>query len=556
MSQNNESAQHSQATELESNAFHVLGATLRDGRARIIELAEEVAFKGHEEAATVARAQLINPRMRLTAELGWFPGTSPSKVAALLHGLRKNPGVVLAARGLSPLTFSNLLAGAIELLDERRSAKEWSDWIIALAKAEDQIDFTDVARDVNEDRAVAGFPEIRDLALVEAALVERRRHYKDATLKSLERLPSGLLVEAVTRAVEIGTEGGEQPAPLLIEEIASAYELRATQAIEKGAAAILLKVKVIRSALPASENTVESEVDRLEQAIRRWDKLAQPVQQIMKSRGQEHQASSELAYAVRSLGIELVNEHGLIDQGTRLTTTLADVFAELPEVVERLDTDAEALDSLREQQEESERQSAQWEREITYSAQIGAIFKDTLSISPVGVSWKGQTFALDSVTRVRWGAVRNSVNGVPTGTTYTIAFGDERNVAVCDTRQEDVFDAFVSRLFRVVGVRILISILSALGAGHKVRIGDALVGDEGITVPRHSFFGSNNPVYLRWHELQVWSADGKFIVGSKADKKAYAELPYLSTDNAHLLEHAIRSFFKSKHGRLSQTFDK
>jgi hypothetical protein len=251
----------------------------------------------------------------------------------------------------------------------------------------------------------------------------------------------------------------------------------------------------------------------------------------------------------------LVNEHGFIEQGTRLTTILSEVFAELPEVVDRLESDAEALENLREQRDESERQSAEWAREITYSAQIGAIFKDTLAISPTGVSWKNQSYPLDAVTRVRWGAVRQSVNGIPTGTTYTIAFGDDRSQAVCETRQEGVFDEFVPRLFRAVGFRILIKILADLGAGQKWLVGDAVVDDNGVTVPRHAFFGNSNPVYLRWHELHVWSADGSFVIGSKTDKKAYAQMQYLHTDNLHLLERALRMFFKSKHGRLSQLFD-
>jgi hypothetical protein len=543
------------ATELERNPFAVLGASLRDNRAKLIELAETRALTGDEGEVVAARAAVTNPRTRLGAEIGWLPGTSPAKVTALINGLRKNPGMVRAASGLNPLTVANLTAAALELIDPAMPAEEWAGWLVALAEAEDEIDPDEVLRDINEDRAVAGLPEVRDLALVEAALAERRRHYKDVTLAALEQVPSSVLVEALTAAVEEATSGGELHAPLLIEEIASAYELRAAHAIDKGATGISDLVEAVRRSAPSGETSVASGVARLERAVRSWDKLAQPVQLIMKSRGQEHEASKKLAYEVRSLCIDLVNEHGFIEQGTRLTTILSEVFAELPEVVDRLESDAEALDNLRQQREEGERQSAEWAREITYSAQIGTIFKDTLAISPAGISWKNQTYPLDAVTRVRWGAVRQSVNGIPTGTTYTIAFGDERSQAVCETRQEGVFDEFVPRLFRAVGFRILIKMLSTLGAGQKVRIGDAVVDNDGVTVPRHAFFGSSDPVYLRWHELKVWSADGSFVIGSKTDKKAYAQMQYLNTDNLHLLEHGLRMFFKSKHGRLSELFD-
>src|SRR3546814_11568243 len=78
------------------------------------------------------------------------------------------------------------------------------------------------------------------------------------------------------------------------------------------------------------------------------------------------------------------------------------------------------------------------------------MFKDTLSISPDGISWKGQSFSLDSITRVRWGGVRHSVNGVPTGTTYTIAFGDKRSEAVVELKKEDIYSKFIEKLWRAV----------------------------------------------------------------------------------------------------------
>ena len=244
----------------------------------------------------------------------------------------------------------------------------------------------------------------------------------------------------------------------------------------------------------------------------------------MKSRGQEHDVSQRLAYSIRSLGVTLVNEHDMIDEGKRLTELVADVFAELPEVVERIESDTEALAGIMEHRDQSKRRDAEWAREITYSTEIGAI-KDRLSISPDGVSWKNQQYALDDVTRVRWGAVRHSVNGIPTGTTYTIAFGDHRSQAACETRQGEIFEQFVPRLFRAVGFRILLKMIAELGEGRKVKVGDAVIDDLGVTVPRHALFGSSAPVHLKWHESHVWTADGSFDIGSKADKKAYDRCP-------------------------------
>src|SRR3546814_10094712 len=114
----------------------------------------------------------------------------------------------------------------------------------------------------------------------------------------------------------------------------------------------------------------------------------------------------------------------MLTQSQRLTCLLQELFAELPEVSERVEQDADALADIIQERKQAVARREDWAREITYRAEIGVMFKDTLSISPDGISWKGQSFPLDSITRVRWGGVRHSINRIPTGTTYTIAFGD------------------------------------------------------------------------------------------------------------------------------------
>src|SRR3546814_5216991 len=89
----------------------------------------------------------------------------------------------------------------------------------------------------------------------------------------------------------------------------------------------------------------------------------------------------------------------------------------------------------------------------------------TCALPIYGISWKGQSFSLDSITRVRWGGVRHSVNGVPTGTTYTIAFGDKRSEAVVELKKEDIYSKFIDKLWRAVCVRLLGEMLEALKIG-------------------------------------------------------------------------------------------
>jgi len=267
-----------------------------------------------------------------------------------------------------------------------------------------------------------------------------------------------------------------------------------------------------------------------------------PVRRV--ERGIDHEASRDLAYEIRSLAIDLFNTHDMLTQSQRLTGLLQELFVELPEVSERVEQDADALADIFHERKQASARRDEWAREITYRAEIGMVFKDTLSISPQGISWKGQNFPLDSITRVRWGGVRHSVNGVPTGTVYTIAFGDRRSEAVVELKREDIYSTFLDKLWRSVCMRLLGEMLEALRDGRDLHFGNALLHDDGITLERHKLFGANEKVRCSWGQVHVWSADGSFCIGAKDDKKVNAGISYIHGANTHILEQAIRMAFK------------
>jgi hypothetical protein len=230
---------------------------------------------------------------------------------------------------------------------------------------------------------------------------------------------------------------------------------------------------------------------------------------------------------------------------------LSECFSEVPELSERLEGDSEAIQGLAADREKAERERREWEEDITYSTEVGLLFKDGMSISPEGIRFKDRAFPLNSITRVRWGAIRRSVNGIPTGTTYTIAVGDNRSEASISFRDGNKFSAFIDKLWQAVAGRLLTEMLVALRDGRTLVFGDAEVTDHGVTVVKHKMFGANERIPLSWSQIHVWSADGNFIIGSQADKKTYSSLSYLETPNAHLLEHLIRTKFKGSYRTLS-----
>lgn len=531
-------------TALHQTPFAILGVTTRDDRRRIVELAEEKSLELDHDVCQKARSDLTNPRTRLSAEIAWLPGVSPRKASQLVENLLHDPMAVREESGLPTLAHLNLLAAAFEAVDSEHDAEDLASFIQEVAYLVDEIDPEDVLRDINEDRAVSGFPEVRAIDQIDAELAERKRYYRSAIKDALDRLPPTTLVQVMTDTVDQVTLGGEDHAPELIDDLVDSYEVETQGFLQKEAENVHKLIKAARDSANSGEAAVKPFVDKLDAVARNWDKVAQPIQLSAKARGIDHEASRDLAYEIRSLAIDLFNKHDMLTQSQRLTGLLQELFAELPEVSERVEQDADALAEIFHERKKAVARKDEWAREITYRAEIGVMFKDTLSISPDGISWKGQSFSLDSITRVRWGGVRHSVNGVPTGTTYTIAFGDKRSEAVVELKKEDIYSKFIDKLWRAVCVRLLGEMLEALKDGRDLYFGDALLHDDGITLVKHKFLGANERVRCRWGQVQIWNADGSFCIGSKDDKKTNVGISYIHVANTHILEQFIRMAFK------------
>lgn len=538
-------------TSLHANPFSVLGVTTRDDRRKIVEMAEERALHIDGDICQKARTDLTNPRTRLSSEMAWIPGVAPRTAEKMIQTLSDAPQMVRSELGLPGLARANLMAAACELVDEGEPAASVASFIRDFAKVVEGIDPEEVLRDVNEDRAISGFPEVRGTELVEEELVERCRVYRSALKNLLDTMDPAKLVATITEAVTLATDGGNEHGPALIDDLVDSYEVETQGFLQKEGENIAALIESVREAAPRGEKAVEPIMSKLEKVARNLDSVAQPIQISAKSRGIVHRPSRDIAYALRSLGIDLNNEHGMLDQAQRMTDLLRDLFAELPEVMERLDEDAEAIAGLRRQAEERERNSEQWARDITFRAEVGLVFKDELAISPEGLRWKGRTFSLDSITRVRWGAVRRSVNGIPTGTDYTIGFGDNRSDQVVEVRKEATYSGFLEPLWRAVCVRLMFEMVAALEQGKSFSFGDIEVEDDAVTLVRHKFLGSNERVRLGWHDVHVWSADGSFVIGQQNDKKVYGSASYIQAWNTHIIEHVVRGGFKKGVQKLS-----
>lgn len=542
--------------DLLQNPFHILNASPRDNRRRIMELADERSLLLDSSECMEARSELTNPRKRLSAEVAWLPGIGPKRAGELLSIIESSPTDLLAVGNLSSIARANLLAAGIARLPDH-NADDVAEWILEIAWVFEDLDPDELSVIINEERIVSGFPEVSDLSAVEAEIQERRRHYRKVIKSALDNLSPKELVEAVTVTVESATDDGEEHGPILIADLVDSYEVEAQGFLDKEEGNIKALVGKLRAAVDAerSDSTLAPMVNQLIQIVKNWDTVAQPIQVSTKSRGLDHDASHRVANLVRSLAIHMFNEHGKLDFSQQLTNMLQEVFAEVAEVAERTAEDADALAEIAEEQlryvEGLVNKAEEWRREITYEAEVGAIFKDKLRISPEGIEWKGRRWDLDSITRVRWGGTKHSVNGIPTGTTYSIVFGNSSNYTSIELKKEATYSNFIDRLWKAVGVRLLTEYLQGLREGKKYRFGSTIMSDHGMELERKKLFGSNERIFCRWSELVVWNGAGVFCIGKKDDKKLAAAFSYQEEDNIHVLEAVIRMFWKQGGDRLS-----
>ena len=548
--------------ELTKNPFYTLSATTRDNRRRIQELAEEKALTIDEGVVREASATLTNPRKRLGAELGWLPGLGPRRITQVLSALATEPHSVRELENVPTLARANLLAEGFATVGSTLATQDIVDWTIELAAALESVDADEAATLVNEDRAVAGYPAISDLTDIEPGLREQQHYFRQVLIHTLDKLPTRSLIEVVTAAVDEATRYGTMHAPILIDDLVDAYEVRAKDFLEKEGENITGLVQQVRDAA-ASSGDNENIVDLatvLDTVVTNWDAVAQPIQVSSRSRGTDHGQSHEVAAEIRSLAVELNNQHGLIEVSRMLNAILQRVFAEVDKVVEQSEEDAAILDDLAVQRTNfltrMELEAESWKNEITYQADVGAVVKKRLQISPDGVSWQGRQIALENITRVRWGGMRHSVNGIPSGTRYTVVVASEGAIVRIELRKENTYSEFVERLWKAAGVRLLTEMLEGLRGGGRYSFGKAVVTDYGIELEERRVFGANTKVPCKWTELRIGQRPGAFYIAKNNAKKVDIELPYQEIDNVHILEAAMRTFWKRSSHRMSDLLER
>jgi hypothetical protein len=338
-------------TTLHKNPFYVLAATTRDNQTRLVELAAERALIVDPDLCQKACSNLVNPRLRLASEVGWLPGSSPRQARQVIETLHETPSVS-ATQDLPPLAQANVLAARMENAFVDRGVAV--NLLAQLAQAVGQIDVVAVIRDINGDRSVAGIPPVKDLALVDAELASRRLHYRAVARDLLDRLPTEHLIEAVSELAANDTVNGAEPASDLIDAIVDSYETGAQAFLEGESKNIEELIARTRSQVRDGDQA-QVWVEHLCGVVANWSRVTRPIQLVHRAKGVDHPASRSIASDVRSLSVDLTNNHRMVDLSLRLTACLRWEFQALLEFSERVQEDSVALIGIKQAQEEVRR---------------------------------------------------------------------------------------------------------------------------------------------------------------------------------------------------------
>ncbi len=144
------------------------------------------------------------------------------------------------------------------------------------------------------------------------------------------------------------------------------------------------------------------------------------------------------------------------------------------------------------------------------------------------------------------------MNGIPTGTTYSVFIEGGKTVIKFECRREQLYTGVVHALSRAVLWRLVGDLAGRLRSGARVAFGSVLVADNGLWLTKQNLF-RNETMFFEWSQLLIISEGGSFVISSKAEKGFVNRLPYITTDNAHVLEMAMRILWKQGSITLSES---
>jgi len=169
-----------------------------------------------------------------------------------------------------------------------------------------------------------------------------------------------------------------------------------------------------------------------------------------------------------------------------------------------------------------------------------------------------QSFPIEDISRISWGAIDTKLNGVNVGTKYVIYFGDNEKLATVSVGTSDYFDTVTSQLWEAVAYPLAVRIAHALKGGQALNFGGIVVSDAKVSLSKPSgvpFVGKPTIRSYGWGQIDMQSQNGRLWLYPINDEKGPSgSSSYIENYNTAVLAHLIRIAKSKNLNTISDVF--
>ena len=552
--------------DIKSNPFYILDVSTEDTKRKIMDAAEEKLLFFDSDIVEKAKNQLLDGRKRMEAELSWFISIPSNMNTEIINAVKKESYDDDMLSYLSQYNQINYLLEIVKNCNfesiKQTSAFGNSAYRIATL-FEDCADiysdqFKELLYAINNSRLKADIPIINENDLIEQ--LDVRRNEITTILKNvIKNMPSINIIDSMYLMARNSTSNGKERASMLIESLLEVYEIEIQSFIDKQKNKIHQEANRITNRGSKKFQTGELKTinDNLIEYTRLWNRVTKPLQILSLSKGYEHADSIKILHDIRSSSLTLNNEFNNPNASLSLLEGIQsfNVCEYLNSYKDVLRNDVITLKDIikdqieaKRQQEKEEQEFNEWVNSIFYETDIGRIFKDKLVISVDGINWKNKITPLEQISGLSWGATKNYVNGIPTGTDYSVTLYTKVNLIQINPTQRQQYENIIDKIWRAVAVPIYYKILKRLHDGEILNIGTIKFNDNGVFLKKTSWFSSGEK-FFRWSDnLKIYSDNGALIIKGEDDNYD-ASASYSSNENTHIFDFILKQFYKSNQNK-------
>ena len=517
-----------------NNPFYTLGATTRDTKKRIMELAQEKSLVLDPEVVAEARQILTNPKKRIKAEISWFPGMDTQKLNEICEDIKYGDFNWEEYNKLSTMIRFNVFSELFcTTFDQEINIVIKGRGLFAITYEYDAIDIEELISMINEDRTVAEFPEIIDYNTFR----EELQNYKDEVVQRTQTTLRKLSRKDLTRILlviledEISTKRHHSMIETLIDKF---YSIEVQKELDEFKSILNRKAQVLKSWFIRHdyEQTLEDDkllkfyLDAYIDGLTKFDEIMQPLQLSLQHRGIEHKASKDIAYEARDVAIALFNHRHASGLSVKLFKKLKGLFVEIDSFSEKIEVDLSEIGVTN--------------NEIScFYEEIGGI---VLSIDSTDIrissKFESEILKIEDITKIRYGYEKYEFS-----TRTLVAFGKRFTSHVFEWLKYDDWMKFVNCLWNAVGNRIVMAMAYELALGKNIY---GVVFDDKVKLSKKNIFKTYKSKFYKWTDVCINSSEHDFIICSNDNSGYTLSLSYKHDYNTYVIESLLKQFYLNK----------